>query len=389
LINGIENTTESLVLIEDLNNILNGLNMLSFTDFLIEKENAVAKINEGDVMEGIFSIACALYIAYGKIEKTKLNTLRTQIEPSKFTAGRVNIPIVSGQTIGKDTLTVELQIRLKPKSVTGAFGKDFQFYIQKQSDIGDLNRKIDLIISSAESSRYLQKLNVAKNRYLQNNTAEDIGFMIVADGVEGEQSGGAVKGDVMITLYVKKAGERQNLLVDPETISYSIKSGSKTAASLSPYNGMLAIAKHFSVKYSHPEKYESILSRAARTPAEKQATNDAIRMMFDELRKLIVAKGSAVTKDAFEYIRYHVQGTDQAFLVDIDKTKLKEIPVERFKTLQDSGVQIKAVIDGEFLKFVSVKEPKLILFQLRLKLRESSSGSAERKFYVETGNMLY
>ena len=364
--------------------------IIGFKQFITEaEEKAMPKINEGDVMEGIFAIACALYISDGNINKAKLNTLRTQIDPSKFTSGRATIDVVTNKQIGKDRLSVQLQLRLKPKSVVGAFGKDFLFYVQKQTDIGELDKKIESIIKNAESSRYLKKLRSVMEKYLKNNTSEDIGFMIVADGIEGEQSGGDIKGDVMITLYVKQAGTGTKLLTDPETISYSIKSGSKTAANLSPYAGMLAIAKHFGVSYSKPEHYQNVLGRPARTDAEKEATNQAIRMMFDELRKLIVGKGDRVSSDAYEYIAKNIKGSDQAFLVDIESAKIKEIPPEKYKELEDSGIKIKAIVQGDYLRFVDVKDSSKMLFQLRLKLRVSSSGSAERKFYVETGNLLY
>ena len=48
----------------------------------------MAKLNEGDVIEGIFSIAIAQLFAYGQIDKGKLNALRTKIDPSMFSTGR-------------------------------------------------------------------------------------------------------------------------------------------------------------------------------------------------------------------------------------------------------------------------------------------------------------
>ena len=62
---------------------------------------------------------------------------------------------------------------------------------------------------------------------------------------------------------------------------------------------------------------------------------------------------------------------------------------KKYKELEDSGIKIKAIVQGDYLRFVDVKDSSKMLFQLRLKLRVSSSGSAERKFYVETGNLLY
>jgi chorismate mutase len=300
------------------------------------------KINEGDVMEGIFSLACALYIAYGKIDKAKLNILRTQIEPERFRSGRVSLEILKSQNVKEDTLSVDLQIRLKPGSVTGAFGKDFAMYVGKSSDIGALNAKIDTLIRYASSSAYLKRLEQLKEKYISNKESEVLRFNVIADGVEGEQSGGDIKGDVLISLEVEDRSGKK-ILAKPETVSYSIKSGSKTAANLSPYAGMLAIAKHFSVNYKDPERYRNVLDRIARTDQEKKAVNEAIQGMFNELREALVAMGERVTDHAIEYIRYNVQGSDQAFLVDLGKTKIKEIPSERSEFFKMQGVKLKAM----------------------------------------------
>ena len=346
------------------------------------------KINEGDVMEGIFAIACSLYIAYGKINKSKLNELRLKIEPNKFKAGRVTIAVADDIPLFEDRLTVELQMRLKSGSVTGAFGDDFAMHLSKHSDIGKINEKITVLIKTAESAAYLKKLNRIKLQYANNSKTEKLKFIVVADGVEGEQSGGTIKGDVMISLYVEDSGNKK-ILSAPNAISYSVKSGSKTAANLSPYKGMLAIAKHFSVKYDYPENYQNVMDRRAITATEKEAIVEATRSMFKELQELIISRGDRITKESIEYIKYHVQGADQSSLIDIGMSKLKEIPTERFTLIEKSGIKIKAVKSGDYLKFVSVVDEKLVLFSLRLKIRTSSSGPAERKFYVETGNMLY
>ena len=341
------------------------------------------KINEGDVMEGIFSIACALYLAYGKIEKTKLNSLRTKIEPARFRDKRIHIPVLKPTIVNKDALSVDLEMRLKPGSVSGAFGKDFALYVTKSSDIGKIGDKINTLIAKAASSAYLKKLKSLKDKYISNNKAEILKFRVIADGVEGEQSGGAIKGDVMISLEVEDSKSKK-LLARPEVISYSIKSGSKTAANLSPYKGMLAIARHFSVSYSNPEKYQNVMDRIARTSQEKLAITEATRVMFDELCDLLSSLGDRVTHKAVDYIQYHVAGSDQAFLVDIELTKIKEISSERYDFLKKQKVKVKAVKMGNQLKFVSTVDSTLILFSLRVKIRP-----AERKFYVETGNMLY
>ena len=59
----------------------------------------MAKLNEGDVIEGIFALALAEIFAYGDIDKTRLNKARTKIEPEMFKDGRYDVVI--RDTLGK------------------------------------------------------------------------------------------------------------------------------------------------------------------------------------------------------------------------------------------------------------------------------------------------
>lgn len=351
------------------------------------------KINEGDVMEGIFSIACALFIADGKIDKLKLNQIRQKIEPKKFVSGRVVIDIATNRPYGTkgDTLSVQLQMRLKSASTIGAFGDDFAMYVDKSKDIGDLDRKINTLIANANSSFYLKKLQRLKTNYLNDKKPEKLKFTIIADGIEGEQTGGEIKGDVMVTLIVEDQSGRK-VLASPETVSFSVKSGSKTAANLSPYYGMLATAEYFGVSLKNREFYQNVLDRRAITDTEKKAAFQAVYQMFDELREAIIALNTSVlTKLAVNYIRKHVQGVDQASLIDIEKNKLKEISANRYDMLESLGLKLEAKKAGaNMLKFVvanNTSGKEQVLFQIRVKIL--GEAKPEKKLYVEIGNLLY
>jgi hypothetical protein len=63
---------------------------------------------------------------------------------------------------------------MKIASVTGAFGKDFQMVVSKGSDIGDLGRKIDVLIKFAQQSQFLKRLQNAKERFAKTRINDDI-----------------------------------------------------------------------------------------------------------------------------------------------------------------------------------------------------------------------
>ena len=71
--------------------------------------------------------------------------------------------------------------------------------------------------------------------------------MITADGISGESSGGEVKGDVLLNVYGEIKGKRT--LIKGGSIPFSLKSGSVTVANLSPYRGMLDIAKALDIDW--------------------------------------------------------------------------------------------------------------------------------------------
>ena len=123
----------------------------------------MARVNEGDVMEGIFAIGLCLYIAYGKIDKRQLNKLRTKIEPAMFSAGKFSVKIVKNlqRQKGKkppDVFNVNLSVRLKPASVTGAFGKDLSMLLKKSSDIGNIDKKIYALMKSTETTSWARNI---------------------------------------------------------------------------------------------------------------------------------------------------------------------------------------------------------------------------------------
>ena len=352
----------------------------------------MAKINEGDVMEGIFSIGLALYIAEGKIDKTKLNRLRTKVDPSLFATGRVILTVADAvrrqqKPNPADTFTVTTEIRLKPASVTDAFGKDYnKIYYSKSRDIGKIDKKIDQLIKAVENGNFSSRVHALARRFLQNNKTEQVAFVVVADGIAGESSGGELKGDVTLNVYAQ-VGKRR-VLVKGGVIPFSIKSGSVTVANLSPYRGMVDIAETLKVDWNGEDKFKR-LSQPFTGSVEMKAKFKLITTMYKELKTAMVKESlknpKAFSDRCLKFLGKSIFGSDSAAVVDIQENKVKEITPEYFEYLKDK-VELVVQEKGNNLVFVDRKSKEPI-FQIRTKLRPPPANEA--KFYLEVGKGIY
>lgn len=358
----------------------------------------MAKLNEGDVMEGVFAICLAELFANNTINKTNVNKWRRQIDPSIFRTGRSEIVIREFKDgTPKDNIKVTLIVRLKYESTNMAFGPNYEPLYAKSSDIGNVDRKIDNLITFTKT-HYQGLIKRTKDSYLRNNKSDNVDIVINADGIAGESSGGDIKGDLEVTVTMNGVKQLN------KTLSFSLKSGSKTLANLSPYNGMVDIVNRLGVSLPNELKYKTILGEQlvqARTPAEKKLKVDTIKQLYDETLGTIKNGSTDIKfKDrAFELFKSMTFGSDLANVVDIDKSKIKEITVEHINELQQNT---KSIIVDEFgsgsnktlkFKLVPADPKKDELFQLRFKKRVEGSGDTfqikELKFYVEAGSAAY
>jgi len=351
----------------------------------------MAKLNEGDVMEGVFAIALAQLFAYDRIDKGKLNQIRAQIEPKMFQTGRYET-IVRRFSEGnpKDNIEVKLIVRLKYQSTMDAFGPNFEIMLEKASDVGNIGRKIDTLISYT-NSKYRAKIKRIRDAYLKNNESDDVAITITADGIAGETSGGEVKGDLDVDVVIN-----DKTYLD-ERLNFSMKSGSKTLANLSPFNGMMDILRRFNIQLKDEEKYRKLLGEVlatARTPQEKKLKVQTIKELYSDVKKGLASLSSTpqLKQAAFQLFRDVTFGTDLAEVVDVDKTKVKEITLDGINKLEEETTSVEAVMVGDNIKF-RLNPSNEVLFQLRFKNRSSSVNGEfnikELKFYVEAGKAAY
>jgi len=348
----------------------------------------MAKLNEGDVIEGIFTIALSLYLAYGKVDKTELNKIRTKIDTKMFTTGRFKYDVVKNHMRQKgknppDFFNVGFEMRLKPESVVGAFDKEYNVLYKSSNDIGKIDKKIDKLIAALGTASFAKKAAGAVNSFLDNNYGEEVTFLVISDGIAGESSGGEIKGDVTLEVYAVRKGSTKKLAVG--SLPFSLKSESVTVANLSPYNGMLDIADALGIQWTAKEDYIR-LAKAFRGPVEQKAKFELIESMYNDLKTEIIKESNKpqFTKNALDFLSKSIFGSDLSDVVDVSSTGLKEITVEYFNNLRKT-VQLTAKSNGNNLVFKD-RKTDVPIFQIRTKLIPRSN---EAKFYLEVGKGIY
>ena len=364
--------------------------MKSFIQFITEK------LNEGDVMEGIFAIAVATYLRDGEYNQREINKYRAKIEPSLFENGTIvfDFDPVYDNVAGKpkDTFNVKLEIRLKPSSVKGAFGKDAQALFSKSSDIGKLDAKTKSMIKYIKNTSAQKKIDKFVDDLLQNNTKDEVDLHVLADGIAGESSGGILKGDVALKIKAKIGGKKSKNLNLGE-VNFSLKSDSVTLANLSPFKSMDTIAKYFKVPFSPkdvPEKLRNIVTSDARSPAHKKQKVISMRKIFELLKKKMAKSNQKQLKTrAFNLLKLAAFGSDAADVINLSPSKISEITVANIKKLEaNKNIQFKLNFTDNAIEVLD-KNTGDKFWHLRTKFRTTSTGGLELKMMFEVGHMVY
>ena len=146
--------------------------------------------NEGDIMEGIFSIGLADLFANNSVSKGRVNTVRAKIDTKLFQTGSFDYQYSSKEVPpDPDIVAINLSVRLKAVNVWDAYRPAWKMMYDRVGDVGNLDNKIQQIITILNTN-YRQRITSAKNKWLKNNQSDEVVVDIIADGMEGEKSGG-------------------------------------------------------------------------------------------------------------------------------------------------------------------------------------------------------
>ena len=353
----------------------------------------MAKRNEGDIMEGIFSIGLADLFANNAVSRGRVNTVRAKIDTKLFQTGAFEYQYSSKEVPpDPDIVAINLKVRLKQGSTWEAYGPEWKMMYDRVGDIGNLDSKITQIIETLNTN-YREKIVKAKNKWLTNNESDEVTVDIIADGQEGEQSGGLVKGDVMVEINMN--GDN---IID-EMMNFSLKSGSTTVAGLSPFRGLLDVMSQLGVKLPQREsRYRRLLGdllSSARSPAEKRAKVKLSGMFFTDVMNGIdsAARSNprAFKTGLFNVMKRATFGSDLADVIDVDKTTIKEITLDHINELESTTGNLRVekapsgfslggqAITGRRFFMTGPNAPKGHLLQFRFKFRPGD----EQKVYKE------
>ena len=353
----------------------------------------MAKRNEGDIMEGIFSIGLADLFANNAVSRGRVNIVRAKIDTNLFQTGAFNYNYSSKEVPpDPDIVAINLKVRLKQGSTWEAYGPEWKMMYDRVGDIGNLDMKITQIIETLNTN-YRERIVKAKNKWLTNNESDEVIVDIIADGQEGELTGGLVKGDVMVKINMN--GDN---IID-EMMNFSLKSGSTTVAGLSPFKGLLDVMSQLGVKLPQREsKYRRLLGdllSSARSPAEKRAKVKLSGMFFTDVMNGIDAASRnnprAFKAGLFNVMKRATFGTDLANVIDVDKTTIKEITVDHINELEETTGNLRVekapsgyslggqAITGRRFFMTGPTAPKGHLLQFRFKFRPGD----EQKIYKE------
>lgn len=281
--------------------------------------------NIGDCAEGAFAITLALYVCQNDLmpsnqhlEPTLINVKHwiKQIDPSFFENGGTwtrelyngkaslakkvgkNITETESKTlktskkIPVDYARVTLSIGLKPKSVEGIFGQTGYENVTLDSIIGQM---------LSDGGRYKYQIDSFKDRFMTNHTSEYIDVDIRTIGKEGEQSGGAIKGDIQLQVSIQRYNlETGRKIGSPHrqvfpTMYYSLKASAtppKTIANESPIKALNSLASAFGVDVLNSDKNILITSMSGMRQFFTTKSGKKQRWMIDLFGGSVGGSGS-------------------------------------------------------------------------------------------------
>jgi len=364
---------------------------------VMDDDLPIFKKNEGDIAEGLFALALALYIADGTIDERKFNALRAKIDPADTFEELVAEKELGGDP---DLFRVKLTLRLKSVKTTGmSFGQ----YLQ---DVPTINKKINTLVNQLPEKKAIKEIMAVRDEIINNTKKEVVEFHILADGVAGESSGGVIKSDVELTITVAEGSwkELKTAGLEPHyEVAWSIKSDAKTVANRGVLVGLseLADAWELPVFKSNVEQYWEEIKVSG---LNREITARIFREFGDELMKIDM--NQEFVERAYNFIEASTHGEDMVDIIDIGPSKIKEITKDRLQAIKNDDGILK-VVEGTqdngdpifyFLNVPKGRDPhpgKDRVFQLRTKLRDpkqkkdGSWSKSEYKMMVELGSLVF
>lgn len=359
-------------------------------------------MNEGSVIEGIFAIYCALILIdpndgqdINKIKsaiddvrlQTTIKNLATISSGRQSQAVKLNKiyprddefaslgttvvmgrqAVLSGNTTKINPSTkyfenqgrngspfpdysmVHLDVTLKEQEAGAAYGRRVAEAISEfregnpRQEYRSLRRKIDVLVRQ-QASNFFRKLIRAKEKFLENNKTDIVLYKVIADGIGGETSGGAIKQD--ITIRVIANGKR----ILEDEINFSLKSDATTIENQGLYRGIIEVYEVFKDFYGSQRQTADGLKQLIEDTYEgriegvkkKTVHKEAVAALWQLTTTSIPSTGTPLNKTDYWYdtLSSAAFGTDfrgSISVVNVGATGFHELTQDYVRMLRTSG----------------------------------------------------
>ncbi len=249
-----------------------------------------------------------------------------------------------------DFSQVDLKIKLKHAEVGPMYGSSLQKILaksteeqKKESTYQSIKQKTETLVK-AQKTKFFNKLQTAKIKYLANNRSDVMIWEIDAAGTEGEQSGGAIKQDVEVR--IKANGD----MILNETLNFSLKSESSTVHGGSVYEGIGVMYEIFAPLIKDKKDIKAAKDYINLITTSKKTTS--VKLDIDALWRTILVKsvpkqGSSPNYTWSEYfwdvLQKRVFGTGyqgQIQVVEMNPTEVREVTTGNFFAMRRSGMKL-------------------------------------------------
>ena len=297
-----------------------------------------------------------LSVVSGKEAKDLIPTRKTKKFESKIKLLKSSDKFF--ETIGvknyPDFSQVELKVRVKEAETGEYYGKKLQKFLDEEKEKGEsgdkkynnLKARMRTLLKTKNKS-FFKKLSGVKTKYLSNKASDVIHWVVDADGIAGETSGGDIKQDVTVTISADGAR------VLEDELNFSLKASSKTIHGGGVYNTVPKIYDMFSRFIAAAEKNKAKLLVEDIKKGNKQYNAKA---SADSLWKLI---GSSIEEksthaspdlkwsdDFWDLLGKRLFGTGyegDIQLIEMNQKEISEVTKEQFDKLRESGIKLYPV----------------------------------------------
>ena len=299
-----------------------------------------------------------LTMVTGKEAKVLIPKRKTTKYESKIKA--LKDPDKFFETIGikgyPDFSQVELKVRVKEAETGEYYGKKLQKFLDEEKEKGEsgdkkynnLKQRMRTLLKTKNKS-FFRKLQNVKAKYLSNKESDVIHWVVDADGIAGETSGGDIKQDV--TVVISADGTR----VLEDELNFSLKASSKTIHGGGVYNSVPQIYEMFK-SFIPPEerkKAKLLVDDIKKGNKQYNAKGSA-----DSLWKLIGSSIEEKSTHSSPYTRWSskfwgllekrlfgksTEYEGQIQLVEMNAKEISEVTKEQFDKLKDSGIKLYPV----------------------------------------------